>query len=194
LLLGATVASARGGDRVEELQLGDGRVIACDTVVVGVGVDPAAGWLSGSGLDPAGVATDVGGWTGLPHVYAAGDVSRPFDPRLSRHVRTEHWDAAARQGAAVAASIVGDRPALPVLPSFWSDLHGLRIQYVGHAEDADGASVDGNLDDCDFIVTYTRRGRPVAALAVGRSRQLVAVRRQIERTPVTGHTTKELAA
>ena len=180
VLTGAMLASASGNGRVEELTLADGENIACDAVVVGVGVAPAADWVAGSGLDPSGIATDAAGRTGIPHVWAAGDVSRPFDPHLFDHVRTEHWDAASRQGVAVATAIVGETPRDPGLPSFWSDQYGLRIQYVGHAEGADEARISGKPGERDFHVLYQRAGRPVAALTVNRPRELAAMRRLIE--------------
>jgi NADPH-dependent 2,4-dienoyl-CoA reductase/sulfur reductase-like enzyme len=180
VLTGAMLESAAGNGRVEELTLAGGAKLACDAVVVGVGVAPAAGWVAGSGLDPSGIATDAAGRTGIPHVWAAGDVSRPFDPRLFDHVRTEHWDAASRQGVAAATAMVGETPRQPGLPSFWSDQYGLRIQYVGHAEGADEARVSGDPGERDFHVLYQRAGRPVAALTVDRPRELAALRRLIE--------------
>jgi NADPH-dependent 2,4-dienoyl-CoA reductase/sulfur reductase-like enzyme len=190
--LAAQLAEARGNGRVEELVLADGRRIACDAVVVGVGVTPAAEWLSGSGLDPSGVTTDVCGRTAIPRVFAAGDVCRAFDPRTGSHPRTEHWDAAARQGAAAALAMLGERPPSPPLPSFWSDQYGLRIQYVGHADGADSIRVDGDPDQRDFAALFSRNGRPVAALTVDRPRELVALRKLIENG--TAHQTEELAA
>jgi len=180
VLTGAMLEAASGNGRVEELTLAGGERLECDAVVVGVGVAPAAQWLAGSGLDPTGIATDHAGRTGIPHVYAAGDVSRPFDPRLSDHVRTEHWDAASRQGVAAAAAILGEVPRPPALPSFWSDQYGLRIQYVGHAEGADEVRVCGDPAARDFHVLYQRAGTPVAALTVDRPRELAAMRRLIE--------------
>ena len=91
-------STALGNGRVERLELSSGARIDCDVVVVGVGAAPAAGWLAGSGLETDGILTDEASRTSVPHVYAAGDVSRPFDPRLGEHTRTEHWDAASRQG------------------------------------------------------------------------------------------------
>ena len=134
VLTGAMLEGARGADRVEELVLADGRRLACDAVVVGVGTIPATAWLEGSGLEPDGVRTDTAGRTKLPGVFAAGDASIPFEPRFGAHARTEHWDAAAWQGAAAARSMLGEYPGTPPLPSFWSDQYGLRIQYVGHAQ------------------------------------------------------------
>ncbi|MCB0877137.1 MAG: FAD-dependent oxidoreductase [Solirubrobacterales bacterium] len=180
VLTGAMLESAAGNGRVEELTLAGGEKLECDAVVVGVGVAPAAAWVAGSGLDPAGIATDYAGRTGLPHVYAAGDVSRPFDPRLFDHVRTEHWDAASRQGVAAGAAMLGETPRPPALPSFWSDQYGLRIQYVGHAEGADEIRVCGEPGERDFHVLYQCAGTPVAALTVDRPRELAAMRRLIE--------------
>jgi len=180
VLTGAMLESAGGNGRVEQLTLAGGARLDCDAVVVGVGVAPAAEWVAGSGLDPGGIETDSDGRTGIPHVYAAGDVARPFDPRLFDHVRTEHWDAASRQGVAVATAILGGVPRPPALPSFWSDQYGLRIQYVGHAEGADEARISGDPVERDFHVLYQRAGRPVAALSVDRPRELASMRRLIE--------------
>jgi 3-phenylpropionate/trans-cinnamate dioxygenase ferredoxin reductase component len=180
VLLGARIAEARGNGRVEQLVLADGERIDCDAVVVGVGVAPAAGWVAGTGLETDGIRTDASGRTCLPHVYAAGDVSRPWDHRLGDHARTEHWDAAARQGVAVATAILGGAPRPSPLPSFWSDQYGLRIQYAGHAPGADEIRIDGEPGDRDFSVLYRRADRPVAALAVGRPRELAAMRRLID--------------
>lgn len=193
VLLGAAIVAARGGDSVEELELADGRRIGCDLVVVGVGTSPATAWLDGSGLGTTGVRTDTAGRSGIPHVYAAGDASIPFEPRFGEYERTEHWDAAAWQGAAVARAITGEYPGTPPLPSFWSDQYGHRIQYVGHARRADSVLIEGDPDERDFEATFLRAGAPVAALAVDRPRSIPALRKQIER----GHLNrpaKEVAA
>jgi len=180
VLTGAMLESARGGERVEELVLADGRRLACDAVVVGVGTIPATGWLDGSGLETGGVRTDTAGRTELPGVFAAGDASIPFEPRFGAHARTEHWDAAAWQGAAAAKTMLGEYPGTPPLPSFWSDQYGLRIQYVGHAARADSVAFDGDPAERDFEAVFSRSGVPVAGLAVGRPRAIPALRKRID--------------
>ncbi len=141
--LSTKLEGARGNGSVEELQLSGGGTLACDAAVVGIGVAPDSGWLKGSPLGTDGVITDGAGRTRVPHVFAAGDVAISFDHRLGTHRRSEHWDAAARQGGAVARAIVGERPEPGPLPSFWSDQHGIRIQYFGHADLADEITVEG---------------------------------------------------
>jgi NADPH-dependent 2,4-dienoyl-CoA reductase/sulfur reductase-like enzyme len=181
VITAAMLEGARGAGRVEELVLQDGKRVACDAVVVGVGTSPATGWLRGSGLDEAGVRTDTSGRASLPGVFAAGDASVPFDPRFGCHTRTEHWDAAAWQGAAVAQAMLGDYPGTPPLPSFWSDQYGLRIQYVGHAHRADAVVVEGDPDERNFEAIFTRGGAPVAGLTVDRPRSIPGLKKRIER-------------
>jgi NADPH-dependent 2,4-dienoyl-CoA reductase/sulfur reductase-like enzyme len=180
VMTGAMLSGARGNGRAEELVLESGERIACDAALVGVGTAPATGWLRGSGLDETGVRTDASGRTPLPGVFAAGDASVPFDPRFGSHARTEHWDAAAWQGAAVAQAMLGDYPGTPPLPSFWSDQYGLRIQYVGHAQRADAVIVEGDPADRDFEAVFTRSGVPVAGLTVERPRSIPALKKRIE--------------
>ena len=181
--LSARIARLHGTRTVTSVELDDGDRIACDTLVVGIGTSPATAWLGGSGLDHDGVPVDAAGATAVPGVYAAGDASRPFDPRQGIHARTEHWEGAARQGAAAARAMLGHPvpPASP--PSFWSDQHGIRIQYLGHAHGADRIAIDGDPAARDFTATFSRRGRAVGALLVGRPHALAEVRRHLATTP-----------
>ena len=189
--LSTKLEGARGNGSVEELQLSGGETLACDAAVVGIGVAPDSGWLKGSPLGTDGVVTDGAGRTRVPHVFAAGDVAIGFDHRLGTHRRSEHWDAAAREGAAVARAIVGERPEPGSLPSFWSDQHGVRIQYFGHAELADEITVEGQPADRRFAVAYTRRGSPVGVLTVDDPRAFMRLRKEIERTYASESSEKE---
>jgi 3-phenylpropionate/trans-cinnamate dioxygenase ferredoxin reductase subunit len=182
VLTSAMLEGARGNGRVEELVLTDGRSIECDVVVVGVGVAPETGWLEGTGLPGDGVPVSAGGSTAIPDVFAAGDVAAVFEPRLGRHMRTEHWDSAARSGAAAARTMLGEGEEAPPLPSFWSDQYGLRISYVGHAGIADDHRIEGDPSGRELAVVYEREGAPVAALTIDQPRRLAELRRQIDLT------------
>ena len=171
VLTGAKLQDVRGEGRVEELVLADGTALGCDAVVVGVGTSPATEWLADSGIGEGGVRTDAAGRTEIPDVFAAGDACLAFDPRFGVHARTEHWDAAAWQGSAVAKAMLGEYPGTPPLPSFWSDQYGLRIQYVGHAHRADAVVVEGDPDERDFEAVFTavERSRSPALRLVARA-------------------------
>jgi NADPH-dependent 2,4-dienoyl-CoA reductase/sulfur reductase-like enzyme len=181
--LSARIARLHGTRTVTSVELDNGDRIARDTLVVAIGTTPATAWLAGSGLDDEGVPVDAAGATAIPGVYAAGDASRPFDPRNGAHVRTEHWESAARQSAAAARAMLGLRtPPVPP-PSFWSDQHGIRIHYLGHAHGADRIAIDGDPPARDFTATFTRHGRAIGALLVGRPHALAEQRRRLTTTP-----------
>jgi len=181
LLTGAMLARAEGSGRVERLLLADGTAVECDVVLVGIGTVPATSWLESSGLPGNGVEVDSHGHTGQPDVFAAGDASIPFDHRFGFYARTEHWDAAAWQGAAVAKAMLGEEPGPPPpLPSFWSDQYGVRIQSVGHPQHGEQVLVEGDPAGRDFEAVFIRDGRPIAGLSVGRPRAIPALRKRIE--------------
>ena len=176
VITGAEVARAAGNGRVESLTLADGRRLRCDHVLVGIGVVPDLGWVAGTSLEPTGIHTGPGGRTSVPGVFAAGDAAATYQPALGCRVPGGHWESAAREGAAAASAMLG--LALPPAPaaSFWSDLYGTRVQYLGHAPLADAAAIDGDTTAPDFTVTFTRAGAPVAVLLVGRPHDLPRAR------------------
>jgi NADPH-dependent 2,4-dienoyl-CoA reductase/sulfur reductase-like enzyme len=180
VLLSTTVSRFRGGGSVEEIELSDGLRLPCDAVVIGIGVSPATGWLVSAGFPPDGIPVGPGGRTALPHVYVAGDAAMPFDERLRAHVRSEHWEAAARSGAEAARAMLGLEPGSCPPSSFWSDQYGLRIQYVGRAQGADVIEIEGSPAERDFAAVYSCGGAPVGALLVGRPHALPGVRRLVE--------------
>jgi NADPH-dependent 2,4-dienoyl-CoA reductase/sulfur reductase-like enzyme len=172
-----------GGDRlVDSVTLVDGRTIHCDHVVLGVGVDPDVGWLSSSPLGASRVCTDVDGRTEIPGIYAAGDVAAVFDPLLERHVAGDHWESAGRQGSRAAKAMLGLDSGPLGVSSFWSDLYGTRVQYLGHASLADELSIDGDPQTRAFTATFTREDQAVAVLLVGRPQMLPQARRLLSAT------------
>jgi 3-phenylpropionate/trans-cinnamate dioxygenase ferredoxin reductase subunit len=192
LITGATVADwltvdgGAGRRRVTAVELSDGRRLRADIVVVGVGMQPAAGWLADSGLFlDSGVLTDAGYVTECPNVVAVGDVARPYNPRTGRHVRREHWTDAAEGPAIAVRNLLAGRTVAQVdKPSyFWSDQYGTRIQYAGTAEPSDEVRfVEGSPDDGTFVATYHRDDTTTAVLAMNSPRLFTRLRRQLATT------------
>jgi len=163
--------------RVRGVRLTDGNHVACDSLLVAIGAEPAV--PAGLSSSPeGGIVTDAAGRTCVDGVYACGDVARSMHPLLGRHVRVEHWADAAAQGTAVAETILGVEPAARELPLFWSDQFGLRLQYVGHASEWSRVELDGGPDE--FRALYVGGdGRPLAALVANRPRELGRLRREL---------------
>jgi NADPH-dependent 2,4-dienoyl-CoA reductase/sulfur reductase-like enzyme len=182
LLLEQRVVGVRGDRRVHSVTLADGRTIHCDHVLVGVGVDPEVAWLSTASLGASRVQTDIDGRTDIPGIYAAGDVAAAFDPLLERHVAGDHWESAGRQGSRAAKAMLGLDAGPRGVSSFWSDLYGTRVQYLGHASLADELTIDGDQQTGKFTVTFTREEQPVAVLLVGRPQMLPQARQLLSAT------------
>jgi NADPH-dependent 2,4-dienoyl-CoA reductase/sulfur reductase-like enzyme len=189
----ALVADARVSEVVQvdtglEVRLADGTAHLAATVVLGIGAQPAVGWLADSGVTlDDGVLCDDRGATSLPGVVAVGDCAAWYDPALGRHHRAEHWTAAREQATVAAAALLarGSTPTRPLRPPYvWSDLHGRRIQMAGHRELADSMAVEaGSVEECSFLVVYRRDGDPVAVLAVNQPQQFMSVRRRLVQVP-----------
>lgn len=181
---GIGVESIRG-DRVgEALVLADGSEVEFDHLLIAIGAAPNTDWLEGSGLEiENGVRCDANGRTDAEGIWAAGDMARPWNERLERHHRAEHWEAAAAQGRTAAHDMLGlDAPKQP-MHSFWSDMHGVRLQHLGLPAEGAVLEVDGDLEACDFEAVWTLNGEPIAAMAVGRPRSVPALRKMFEEAP-----------
>jgi NADPH-dependent 2,4-dienoyl-CoA reductase/sulfur reductase-like enzyme len=174
LRLGRSVARAEGAGRVERLVLDDGSSLDADLVVVGIGVDPAVGWLSSSGLpvDGGGLRCDAClRVRGTDSVYAAGDVARWPSARYAAPVRLEHWTNAGETALAVAAALTGTPAPFDPLPYVWSDQLGARIQVFGQILPGDDlVYVEGGPEEAEFVAACGADGKLQAVVALGARR------------------------
>lgn len=120
--------------------LDDGTEVVADAVVESIGSVPNADWLNGNGLDLTdGVLCDdrmrVVGTSG---VVAVGDIARFPDSVLGGPARrVEHWATPGDTAKIAAGTLVADLAGQPAseaatpLPSFWTDLFGIRVFGVG---------------------------------------------------------------
>jgi 3-phenylpropionate/trans-cinnamate dioxygenase ferredoxin reductase subunit len=147
--------------------------LACDLVVVGIGVEPAVDALEGSGIDvDNGVVVDEYCRTSIGGIYAAGDVANHLHPLFGRRVRVEHWQNAVKQGAAAARNMLGRRVAYDELHWFWSDQYDANLQYAGHHTTWQQLVVRGRLDSDSYLACYLNDGRIDAAVAFNRGKDL----------------------
>lgn len=202
LRMGQKVVELRGQDRVEEAVFADGSRLACDVVVVGVGVRPATSAFAGTKLAiDNGILVDQFCATNVPDVYAAGDVANWWHPELERRLRVEHFDNAGMQAQTAARAMTGNPEPYAPLPSFWSDQYDTTMQYYGYPLPWDEVVLRG--DPAEFSVTafYLVDGRLTAAAMLNRSkehrasRRLVAARAMVDRELLTDPDTnlRELA-
>ena len=159
----------RAGGGCDGVVLADGHELACDALLVGIGVRPDTRWLASAGLPAAGLESTSAARPRCPAcsrraTSRAATTGRPRSPRASPR-RTACW--------------ASSRPRSP-RPSFWSDQHGVRVQFAGDARGADAIELDGDPAARDFTALFLRDGVVRAGLLVGRPRALPALREQLD--------------
>jgi 3-phenylpropionate/trans-cinnamate dioxygenase ferredoxin reductase subunit len=167
LHLGTGVEAIRGGDAVAEVVLSDGTRLEADVAVVGVGVVPRVELAQAAGIDiDNGIPTDEYLATGLPGVFAAGDVANAWHPVLGRRVRLEHWSSALNQGPVAARNMLGERVAYEKIPYFFSDQYDVGMEYTGLATDVEQVVFRGDPGTREFIAFWLEDGCVAAGMNV----------------------------
>lgn len=185
----ADVIGFAGDDgRVTGVRLGDGRVIACDAALIGIGAPPNDALARAAGLPCAnGVVVDEQARTADPAVFAIGDVTWRPVPRYDRMFRLESVANALEQARQAAAAIVGRPPPPHEVTWNWSDQYDLKYQFAGLPMAADEVIVRGDPRAARFAVFHLREGVLEAVEAVNApaefmaGRQLIASRKPLDR-------------
>ncbi len=171
--------SAIHADRVE---IGDGKSVEADLVIVGVGVSPRTSLAEAAGIKVEnGVIVDENLRTSTADVFAAGDIARFPEIVSGEPARIEHWVVAERHGQAVARSMLGIGGAYRETPFFWSQHYDVTIAYVGHAASWDTCEIKGDLDKHDACAIYRRNGKTLAVATIGRDLLSLRVEAAMER-------------
>ncbi len=156
----------RDGARI---RLEDGRTIAADLIVVGIGAVPNVELAQDAGLViDNGIAVDEHLRTSVPDIFAAGDCcSFPLRHYGGRRVRLEAWRNAQDQGLLAAANLMGAGEAIASVPWFWSDQYDLTLQIAGLA-DGTTQTIRRDMADGAFILFHLDAGgRLIAASGIG---------------------------
>ncbi|TWG06413.1 NADPH-dependent 2,4-dienoyl-CoA reductase/sulfur reductase-like enzyme [Streptomyces brevispora] len=166
-----------GGRRF--LLLDDDSRVPADVILVGVGVRPSTAWLEESGvLLDNGIICDAT-LKAAERVFAAGDAVRWPNPRWGATMRIEHWTNAAEQGRVAGINAVNTISgeglvACGSVPYFWSDQHGVRIQFAGYRTGTEEIVEDRNTDG--LLVVYRTGDLVTGVLAFERRAQFVKLR------------------
>jgi apoptosis-inducing factor 3 len=167
--------------------LQNGERLEADFVVVGIGVRPRTALAERAGIAvDRGVPVNEYLETGIPGVYAAGDIARWPDRLTGEPIRIEHWVVAERQGQTAARNMLGAHQRFDDVPFFWTQQHDLLLSYVGHARRWDRIEIDGGLEAKDCTVTYRSGGRKLAVLTIGRDRDSLAAEVELEKMIAAG--------
>jgi 3-phenylpropionate/trans-cinnamate dioxygenase ferredoxin reductase component len=177
------VAFEAADGRVAGVRLGDGRLIRCDTALVGVGAVANDDLAQAAGLScDNGIAVDLAARTDDPAIFAIGDCTRRPLPLYDRMGRLESVPNALEQAKQAASLICGKASPAPEVPWFWSDQYDLRLQIAGLPFDATEIAVRGDIDAGKFALFHlTGDGTVQAVEAVNASTEFMGGRRIIAR-------------
>ncbi len=122
-----------GAGRAEALRLASGETLEADVFVAATGVKPNVEFLEGSGLDVGwGVRVDEHLRTGVPGIFAAGDVAETFDRMTGERYVHAIFPNAVDQGRVVAHHLLGFEAPYDGAESMNSLKHlGLPVMAVG---------------------------------------------------------------
>jgi len=188
--VGATVVALDGDrDRVNAVELSDGRRIACDLVVVGIGARPNDEIAASAGPTCArGVVVDLEARTSDPDIFAIGDVSHRPLPIYDRMFRLENVPNALEQAKQAVAAIMGRPRRKGEVPWQWSDLYDLKLQIAGYPFDVDEVLLRGDPQNGSFAAFHMSGDLIQAVEAINAppefmmGKALIGARRPVDRT------------
>ena len=156
-------------DQFGTITLGDGRMLASDMIVAGVGSLPNTALAEEAGLSlDNGISVNETLRTSDPLIFAAGDCcSFPHALYGGMRIRIESWRAAQEQGDHVARSMLGSTEPYSAVPWFWSDQYDLTLQIAGLSGNAT-VTIRRTLGEHNFILFHLdTEGRLLAASGIG---------------------------
>ncbi|MES2339870.1 MAG: FAD-dependent oxidoreductase [Pseudomonadota bacterium] len=183
LRTGAGVACIEeAGGAAVGVRLADGQVLACEMVIVGIGIVPAVQPLIAAGaVGGNGVFVDEHCRTSLPDIFAIGDCAAHANRFADgATIRLESVQNANDQATTAAKAIAGAPEAYDAMPWFWSNQYDLRLQTVGLSTGFDTAVVRGDPATRSFSVVYLRGGCVIALDCVNAAKDFVQGRALVE--------------
>lgn len=163
--------------KVLTVSLDSGEDVEAAGVVVCVGSQLDLTWLEGSGLElDGGVVVDEH-LQASANVAALGDVARFAwpGPLGVEMLRIEHWEVAVFHAAQLARYWTqGVGPERVMVPYFWSDQYGKKIQMLGHPRPDDEVTlVHGDVTSKQWLALYARDEIVTGLLALSSPRPLM---------------------
>ena len=169
------------GKKVTGVTLSTGETVACDILIVGIGIVPSVGPLIAAGAAGSnGVDVDTFCRTSLDDIFAIGDCAAHPNPYAGNAViRLESVQNANDMATVAAKAIMGDKQDYDAVPWFWSNQYDLRLQTVGIANGYDATVLRGDPAERKFSLIYLKEGVVIALDCVNNTRDYAQGRKLV---------------
>jgi NAD(P)H-nitrite reductase large subunit len=169
------------GEEVAGVITESGKRFQSDLLGVGIGLTLRTEFLQGTPVTLGrlkGVQTNEYLETGVPDVYAAGDVAEFFDVYIGSHNQMGTWNNAAAHGRTAAVNMLGGRQVYAEVPYYTSTMFESQMAAIGTTPDVrpDLETISwADLDARLYRRLFFLEGRLAGAVLIGDIR----VRRQL---------------
>ena len=181
VLPGAKVTDLQKVDGSFQIITEDGKKLAVDGVVAGLGISPNVELANSIGLKVEnGIIVDETLHTNQSDIFAAGDVAQFNNPTLGKRLRIEHEDNANTMGQQAGRNMAGANEPYLHLSYFYSDLFELGYEAVGELDPRLETFIDWQDPYKKGVIYYLAGGRVRGVLlwnvwdSVPKARELIA--------------------
>jgi NADPH-dependent 2,4-dienoyl-CoA reductase/sulfur reductase-like enzyme len=134
--------------------------LACDSIVVGAGIEPEIELARSAGLAiENGIKLNELLQSSDPDIFAAGDNANFPYLALGKRMRVEHWDNAIAQGKAAGRNMAGAGEPYEYMPYFFSDLFDFGYEAVGDVSSSLETYADWQDENETGVIYYLEDGR-----------------------------------
>lgn len=167
-------AAFEGDGRAGRVRLADGGEVSGDLFIYGIGVSPLTGFVRGiDRQEDGGIPVDAS-LQACDGVWVAGEIAAlpENDGR-----RVEHWRMSQQLGWTAAEQMLGRDAQADMVPFFWTNQFGMRVDLAGQPSGDADITIDGTTDGEQpaFLATYSRDGKLIGVAAVKRDKAMNAL-------------------
>lgn len=171
-----------GKSKVGGVRLSTGKILECDIVLVGIGIEPCVEPLLAAGAKGTdGVFVDEECCTSISDIYAIGDCAAHINQFANGSIiRLESVQNANDMASVAAKSICGDPQPYRTAPWFWSNQYDLKLQTIGLSHGHTSTVVRGLPASRSFSVIYLRNEKVIALDCFNAVKDFVQGRKLVE--------------
>jgi 3-phenylpropionate/trans-cinnamate dioxygenase ferredoxin reductase subunit len=159
--------------------LSDGRTLAVDLVIAGIGATAEDGLARAAGLACGnGISVDAFGCTSDADIYAMGDCAE--QDWKGMRIRLESVQNAVDQAENVALNLTGANAAYTPRPWFWSDQYDVKLQIAGFNLGYDETVARPGAREGAASVWYFAKGDLIAVDAVNDAKAYVVGKKLLD--------------